>query len=49
MPSFTTKSRYQSEQPWYAPSSGVESVLFVGVQLVMVLCVVLVAVQAFAT
>ena len=34
--------------PWGTPTAGLESALFVGVQAVMVLCVVLVAAQALA-
>ena len=39
---------YLTGQAWYASASGVETVLFVGVQVVMVMCLVLVAAQALA-
>ena len=45
-------SRYHStesshtKQAWYATTALVESVLFIGVQAIMVLCVVLVAAHA---
>ena len=48
MNSHRSRNLYQSKQPWYAPTPAVEAALFVGVQAVMVFCVVLVAAQALA-
>lgn len=45
----TRKHLFHSEGPWYASSARLESVLFIGVQAVMVVCIVLVAAQLFAT